>query len=944
MRIPALFCLAALLLSPNVFAHDEEYPTAPAANTPAPDRVGVGREVLINGGFEDGATGWTFEQGQALSTAPRAAHSGKAGAAGTVTADSQAARAIQRIDARQGRVYRYAFYARGTQGTKVTVFIGRAGGRDAGRTNVGTFKTITAGWKKYEGSFSVDFDGTLDFEIIAPTSFGAAPGTVWIDDASIVETEAVRSQMLSGGQGFNDQPVMVRANDGLYVASWVSFRDGQDTIQMARFKRNGDEFDHLGQWDGPAGATFPSTPALGVSRDVFFLVYAAEKNGDWDIYFTPYSTEHPTTVVRITRDAAVDTKPVAAASGDTVWVAWESNRGEDAVRRVHVASISGDKVSEPVAISAPGISAYDPDIVAMDDGSIAVAWHAFADNNYDVYLARRGPDGAWSAPRRLTSSPQIDRHPALFARGTDLCVAYERADMNGYGIGATRDKTIVVARVAADGLEALAPEGLPIPGEAASPCFDETGRIWLAYMVGAGRAWNLMLTSCNGATWTEPTLVSNLSSFDRRPSLVIEESDAVFCFQADNIGGRSFSSVEESLGATSDIYAAVHGLDAYPAATAANWQPYAESAAPFEAGQLRVAYGEDAGTPSIEYKGQTLYLYYGDLHDHTEVSQCNRIGDESIEEAYADMRDIAGLDFACVTDHGYNLTPYLWNFTAKLARINNDSGRFLTFLAEEWTSTFEEYSDEHPYGFYGHRNIILEDAYFPRWWNARDRQTPTQVWEDLRKMDANFVVIPHQLADTGNVPTDWNYTDEVAQPVAEIFQGRGSYEYKGAPREAQRTMPTKGAFIQDAWARGIVIGVIASPDHTGGKGKACVWATGLDRAAILDALRARHSFGTSAARMIIDFRVNGAFMGEKIPAPDGKPVEVTVDVQCPADIDRIEICRNNTFIYSTSPAGRTAKFTFVDENPVDGKSYYYARVMQKDEELGWTSPVWLGFP
>ena len=57
-------------------------------------------------------------------------------------------------------------------------------------------------------------------------------------------------------------------------------------------------------------------------------------------------------------------------------------------------------------------------------------------------------------------------------------------------------------------------------------------------------------------------------------------------------------------------------------------------------------------------------------------------------------------------------------------------------------------------------------------------------------MNANFVHIPHQLADTGNVPTDWNFTDEKAQPVAEIFQARGSYEYKGTPREAGHTPPS----------------------------------------------------------------------------------------------------------------------------------------------------------
>ena len=199
--------------------------------------------------------------------------------------------------------------------------------------------------------------------------------------------------------------------------------------------------------------------------------------------------------------------------------------------------------------------------------------------------------------------------------------------------------------------------------------------------------------------------------------------------------------------------------------------------------------------------------------------------------------------------------------------------------------------------------MILGDTYFPRWWNSRNRQTPAQVWEDLRKLNADFIHIPHQLADTGNVPTDWNFTDETAQPVAEIFQVRGSYEYQGTPRQAARTVPQPGYFIQDAWARGIVIGVIASPDHGGGYGKACVFAPELSRKAILEALRQRHCYGTTAAKIFLDVRVNGHLMGEKVAEPPRGPVTVKIVARCPPDIDRIEVCRNNRFIY-TQPACR----------------------------------------
>jgi len=372
-------------------------------------------------------------------------------------------------------------------------------------------------------------------------------------------------------------------------------------------------------------------------------------------------------------------------------------------------------------------------------------------------------------------------------------------------------------------------------------------------------------------------------------------------------------------------------------------EPLVEPNEPFEAAQLHVLRGEHLATPTIEYQGRTLKLYFGDLHHHSDISVCNRCGDQSVEEGYQHMRDICRLDFACSTDHCYNINPYLWSYLGKSARANEQPGRFLTFLAEEWTSSFKEVDATHPYGFYGHRNLIFADTYFPRWWNSRNRQTPAEVWEELRKLGADFVHIPHQLADTGNVPTDWKFTDEQAQPVAEIFQTRGSYEYHGAPRQAEGTTPP-GYFIQDAWARGIVIGVVAAPDHGGGYGKACVYAPELSRKAILDALRNRRCYGTTAAKIVLDVRVNEHLMGETVADGPAGPVTVRIHTACPGDIDRVEICRNNRFLYASRPPGRQCDVSFVDREPLPGRSYYYVRVLQKDEEIAWSSPVWFGKP
>jgi hypothetical protein len=83
-------------------------------------------------------------------------------------------------------------------------------------------------------------------------------------------------------------------------------------------------------------------------------------------------------------------------------------------------------------------------------------------------------------------------------------------------------------------------------------------------------------------------------------------------------------------------------------------------------------------------------------------------------------------------------------------------------------------------------------------------------------------------------------------------------------------------------------------------------------------------------------------MGEAVADPPGERVEVKMDIQCPGEIDRVEVCRNNRFIYTKQPKGRKASLVFTDREPLPGRSYYYVRVIQTDEEIAWTSPVWFG--
>ena len=749
-------------------------------------------------------------------------------------------------------------------------------------------------------------------------------------------------------QGFNDEPALAVTPSGEVFVGWISYRDGADALVIAQYSHEGDRFIKESEWValGGEGTYLLDLEAAATEAGAYFA-FAREVDGDWDVFAVSVDASGPDEPVAIAAGLETQIKPSAAWHDGTLFVAWESNK--DSKRQIHAASLRNGVVTAPERVSPDSASNYGPSAVAVGDGRIAVAWHGYHEHNYDVFLRQRSASGEWGQVKRLTTAPGIDRHARLVSHDDDLWVVYEHARMEKYYVGRTDERHLVAARVTPRGLEAPADYWKSSPlvtnrSEAGSAAFDSQGRLWIAYQQPREPrgGWAVRIVGYTGEGWIGPRGLSQRRSMDRPAPIALKGNRLLLAFQADNFSDTwSQSDPDFTDNARSQILlASVDTGQAPPAAPAMPLAALEEPVEPFDPATLHASYGEDAETPSIEYNGERYFLYFGEFHEHSDISICNRCGDQSLDENYQCRRDINRLDFVAMTDHGYNIVPYLWNYSAKMVRANFDAGRLVTFLGEEWTSSFEDYDEERPWGYYGHRNLVFADPYFPKWWTAYNGDSPADLWEELRGMNADFVQIPHQLADTGNVPVDWDYADEEAQPVAEIFQTRGSYEYPGAPRHANNATGEAGNYIQDAWARGLKIGVIASPDHGGGLGKAGVWAKEKTREAILEGVRARRTLGTTAARIRIDFRVNGHLMGEVGQSGDG-PIIVVADVQSPQPIKSIEICRNNEFIYSASPGEPEASIEFADQTPPDGPSYYYLRVIQDDGEVGWSSPVWL---
>jgi hypothetical protein len=362
--------------------------------------------------------------------------------------------------------------------------------------------------------------------------------------------------------------------------------------------------------------------------------------------------------------------------------------------------------------------------------------------------------------------------------------------------------------------------------------------------------------------------------------------------------------------------------------------------------------------PTVKYRGENYTLLRGNLHEHTENSNCWPAGtDGTLHDDFRYGLYSEGYDFAGITDHGYSLTEIYWRKSLRMAEFYNDPAYFVALPSIEWTLS-NNGKPKIGRGV-GHRNIFFADVSEARKFvrNKDEVYSETnpeahdaeKLWALIRKANIDCVSIPHHPADETH-PCCWETRDEEIEPVVEIFQCRGNAEYRGSPRmiNVSRHKPlatSDHGFIDYALrAKKYRLGFVASGDHNSmGVGLACVWVKEVSRRGILEALRARRCFATTGDQIVVDFRVNGAWGGET--AAGGATAKMTFTVDAMDDIARVEILRNSRVIHVHEPGATTRQIQgeWTDATPVHeaGVLYYYARVTQKNNHLAWSSPVWV---
>jgi hypothetical protein len=169
--------------------------------------------------------------------------------------------------------------------------------------------------------------------------------------------------------------------------------------------------------------------------------------------------------------------------------------------------------------------------------------------------------------------------------------------------------------------------------------------------------------------------------------------------------------------------------------------------------------------------------------------------------------------------------------------------------------------------------------------------------------------------------------------------------------------------LQEVLAMGARVGVIAGSDNHDARpgyagigdqfsksvadaiwkpsGLAVVWATGLTRQEIFEAWRARRTYGTSGQRILLSFKVNGHWMGEDIALGASDPRRLVANVVGTAPVSTVTVVKNNEDVHTWDNPDHGVDLVWEDDSEASTGDFYYVRVTQEDEEMAWSSPVWL---
>jgi hypothetical protein len=261
---------------------------------------------------------------------------------------------------------------------------------------------------------------------------------------------------------------------------------------------------------------------------------------------------------------------------------------------------------------------------------------------------------------------------------------------------------------------------------------------------------------------------------------------------------------------------------------------------------VSVAAVNATSNPMVVQEWPLLRAYWGDLH----AQSGETIGSGTIEAYLRYGRDYAFLDAIGHQGNDFQITPQFWRHLNRRMAEWDSPGRFVTVPGYEWSgntalggdrNVFYQ-SEDRPIRRSSHALVPERDDLDIDCWDAR------ALLDALRPEAATTVMWAH----CGGRYADIRYAhDPELERSVEVHSSWGTFEW----------------LVSDAFELGLRVGIVANSDGHKGRpgaeppgaslfgalgGLTCYFLPELSRAALFEAMRARHHYATTGCRLHLE--------------------------------------------------------------------------------------------
>ncbi len=819
-----------------------------------------------------------------------------------------------------------------------------------------------------------------------------------------VPSDRLFAARLTAEEGYHTAPSAAETKDGVVHVAWVQYVEGQgDQVvirDQVRTEPRGGLTKQITLTSGPGQYIRPVLAAAG--DQMWCLWTETQEENRSIIWFSHFDKGQWSKATRLLPNEKVPHQnPEIAASADgKVAIVYQVHNGKD--YDIHLQRWDAAKWSDAKALTSDAANDWDAAATFDAKGKLHVAYSAFNDGDYDVFVT--SPDDSNSKPRRISARGEYDMHPWLaaapdgsvwlswdvvriknhgFSGGTTITGANKQRDAADTDEGNTNHWAGIEVRVL-DGdtvrvpgnprEQIVAPQGYMIAHRGLGKiAVSNNGEPWIVYRalmrpIAAwspnnrdGYLWELQARPFREGAWQNAIVFNESDGYLEEPALANSPGGIKVAYTSEHrhSSARNVAYVTKKDDAppvdaatTQPIEAAYnhhHDFDGYVGwhgdvylTSLPNLMPSAIELAKLPAEEkpqdrkVVERTPKDAADYSVKAGDKNFNLLFGDLHRHSNISRCSVGNEPNPDDLYRYGIDIDMYDFLALSDHSEYTTDYYWWRQQKVADLYNIPGVISMLYNSEWSMPFPQ----------GHTNTVFATR---RNWKMNGKVGATAKltggWEFLRRGGYKAITIPHTPADPG-MGTTWPSYDPEYMRLVEIFQAcRGSYEYEGCPRQHGQAK-NKAGFYWKALEKGYRVGIICSSDHGYGAAYACVYAPENSREAIWQALYDRRTYGSTTYGLVLDVRSGAHWMGEEFSS--SSPPSIDVFTRGSVPIRSVEIIGRSKILHTEGSIEKPLntkehRLTWTDPewSQLKGEQWYYVRVIQTDDEMAWSSPMWV---